>query len=89
LDTLDRVDAERGLRDTRVRLSAKAYSDLKAKARWYQEDEEASKQRPDETAAAYEHENSIGADAFERVELHKQIKEAMRDYRKSSLSEIR
>ena len=52
-------------------------------------EKEASKQSVDETAAADEEENSTGADAFKRVELHKQIKEAMRDYRKSTLSEIR
>jgi len=85
LEKLDRVDAERGLRDPKVRLSAKAYSDLKAKARWYQEERTASKEMVDETADAGEGRNSIRADAWERVELHKQIKEAMRDYRKSSL----
>jgi hypothetical protein len=84
LDNLDKLDAERGLRDTRIRLSAKAYSDMKAKAKRYQDGIEAAQRRGEETTAVHSEENTIGADAFERIELHKQIKEAMRDYRKSS-----
>ena len=89
LDNLDRLDAEKGSRDTRIRLSAKAYSDMKAKARRYQEEIEATQSRVEETTTAHSEENTTGADAFERIELHKQIKEAMRDYRKSSSTQFR
>ncbi|PMD28758.1 hypothetical protein L207DRAFT_521400 [Hyaloscypha variabilis F] len=82
LGELDRIDAERGVHDSGVQLSAKAYSDLKAKARWYQEDRDAAMRKDDRTSAA-DDENATGADAFERVALHRQIKEAMRDYREA------
>jgi len=80
LDKFDSIDARRGIHDAVTRLSAKGYRDLKAKAGRY------TKQR--EIGAAMEggimdkDKDTIAADAFERVELHKQIKEAMRDYRR-------
>ena len=77
LDAVDRIDTERCLRDTRVRLSAKAYSDQKAKARWYQEDRGAIRPNLVETAAAHSEQNAIGADAFERLGLHQQIRDAI------------
>lgn len=82
LGELDRSDVDRGSRDTRVRRSAKAYSDLKARARRYQEEKEATLLNSDEAIDANDGENTTGKDAFERIQLHKQIKEAMRDYRK-------
>ena len=66
LDDLDRIDAERGPRDTRVRLAAKAYSDLKTKARRHHEETE-TMQRGNETITTHVHENTIGADALERI----------------------
>lgn len=86
LDKLDRIDAERGPRDTRIRLAAKAYSDLKAKAKQYEKEPQKTEtmhRRSEGLAKPNDRENTIGADAFERLELHKQIKEALRDYRKS------
>jgi hypothetical protein len=82
---LDRVDAERGILDTGTRLTAKAYSDLKAKARWYTKERESTGAVKDGIRVGDE-EDTIGADALERVELHKQIKDVMRDYRKFSPS---
>ncbi|KAF4636032.1 hypothetical protein G7Y89_g2061 [Cudoniella acicularis] len=80
LDDLDRNDAERGALDAGIRLSAKAYSDLKAKAKWYTKERESAGVINGGSRVENE-EDTIGADAFERVELHKHIKEAMRDYR--------
>jgi hypothetical protein len=84
LDQLDQIDAKAGLQDAEARLSAKAYSDLKAKARWYRHENDKKKtlQEMDTTEIMVQNrEDNIGADALERVELHRQIKEAMRDYR--------
>lgn len=84
LDDLDQVDAESGVHDAGARLSAKAYTILKAKARWYQEERESEStllQQNSTEIAVDNGEEEIGASAFERVELHRQIKEAMRDYR--------
>ncbi|KAH8744803.1 hypothetical protein BGZ57DRAFT_281100 [Hyaloscypha finlandica] len=86
LDDLDQLDAEAGVQDAGARLSAKAYSDLKAKARWYQEDRErgSSVLQQEVTGTMVQNrEDEIGAGAFGRVELHRQIREAMRDYREA------
>jgi hypothetical protein len=87
LDQLDQIDARAEAQNSGVRLSAKAYSDMKAMARWYQEDKVDRERRSPAlqqsiTGAMVQNtENEIGAGAFERVQLHREIKKAMRDYR--------
>ena len=51
---------------------------MKAKAKWYEEERESTLLVAGGTDVRDT--DNIGADAFERVELQKQIKEAMRDY---------
>jgi hypothetical protein len=80
LDDLDKIDAQTGEKDAKARLSAKAYSDLKAKAQRHTKKAEKANGIEQETAVQNEVEYRIEEDAFDRVYLHKQIKEALRDY---------
>jgi hypothetical protein len=85
LDKLDHIDAIAGVHDTGTKLSAKAYSDLKATAKEYQEEQEGEStvvQHGVTGILVQNGEDEIGAGALERIELHRQIKEAMRDYRR-------
>jgi hypothetical protein len=79
LDDLDMIDAQTGEKDAKARLSAKAYSDLKAKAQRHAKKAEKAN-GIEETAVQNEAEYQIEEDAYDRVYLHKQIKEALRDY---------
>ncbi|KAE9371431.1 hypothetical protein N431DRAFT_545683 [Stipitochalara longipes BDJ] len=86
LDEFDKTDAEAGAQDAVRQLSAKAYSDLKLTARGYEEERErgsSALQQGASDSTIQRRENDIGVSALQRVELHREIKEAMRDYREA------
>jgi hypothetical protein len=73
-----------GVRDPGTRLSAKAYSDLKAKALWHAEEIERNDTANREGWTAVrgeEGEDTVGKNALERIKAHKELKEAMWEYR--------
>ncbi|KAF4637918.1 hypothetical protein G7Y89_g136 [Cudoniella acicularis] len=88
LDDLNKFGAEVRIRDEETRLSAKAYSDLKTKAQWYIKEAErngAASMEGWTVARGDKGEGTLGKNALERTEVHKQIKEAMREYHEADL----